>query len=350
MNRSSYYCNQTEMEQICLSAPDTDLAHSYFTANVWADENSVVLARMEDRKSSTASRLYLVDIHTGDEKFLTDRAFWGAYIVQDGFVYHLTEHDIYRTGISFDKTELIWSGGLRYRLDGPPSLTVDGRYLSVYWEMENKITSINRLDLQTGKMEEFCRIGFPYPFEKANHCMLNPHNPNQMFFSHEGTCQYITNRLWIADFESHTARNLFKQKLDAEGNNGEPCGHEMWTPDGKGIYFIKYISATVLPKGVWYYDMESGKGESVASGYEYWHVAASPCGDAAAADTQISGDTSEIAYIHPASKTEKIVALAKTDWLHPCHPHPQFSLDGKYLCYTFLGENQKTQVGIVKVK
>jgi hypothetical protein len=350
MNRNIFTCQKTGTNQIILSADCADLAHSYYTANSWADGEHLVLSRMENRKHSMACRLFLVDITTGEERFLTEKAFWSKSVVQDSFVYHLTEHEILRTGLADGKTELLWSGDFRYRLDGPPSLTADGHYLSLYWELADKSTSINRFDIQTGRMEEVYHTCFHYPFEIANHCMLNPQNPNLMFFSHEGNCNYITNRLWLADCEKHTAYNLFKQRLNQEGGNGEPSGHEMWAPDGKGVYFIKYITTTIPPKGVMYFDLAKNEAKSIASKYEYWHAAAAPDSVRVCADTQINGDTSEVVYIDPQNGVEKIVALAKTDWAHPCHPHPQFSPDGRYICYTALGENEKTVVGIVEAK
>ncbi|MGI5893888.1 MAG: hypothetical protein ACOX6P_04765 [Candidatus Merdivicinus sp.] len=347
MERIVLPCPQTGNEIIWLQDPKFDVAHCYFTANCWVDPDHILLSKMADRKKSMASELWLTDIRTGESRFITDRSFWSSYIVQNGYVYHMTEHGIWKTSLDTGKSELLWSGDLRYTLNGPPSMTDDGRYFSVYWQMEDGKTSINRLDLHTGKMEEFCRIKFDEPFPIANHCMLNPKNGDQMFFSHEGTCQYITNRLWLADYPSHTAHNLFRQRLDEEGNNGEPCGHEMWAADGNGIFFVKYISTTILPGGVWYYDMASQKAHCVGSKYRYWHTSSSPDGHCAAADTQIGGSFSEVVYLNPEKQIEAVAAIAPTDWTHPCHPHPQFSPDGMKLCFTALSQSGKTQVGIV---
>lgn len=53
--------------------------------------------------------------------------------------------------------------------------------------------------------------------------------------------------------------NILRQRLNEDGNNGECVGHEMWSPDGRGMYFIKYISTTILPRGVWYLDVYTRK-------------------------------------------------------------------------------------------
>ena len=349
MNRTVEHCSRTGSTIVWLGEEGFDVAHCYFTAESWADDAHIVLARMADRKHSTASELWLVDIRTGEAHFLTDRAFWSSYIVQDGSVYHTTEHDIWKTPLDTGKTELLWHGDTRYQLDGPPSMTADGRYFSAYWREADGRTSINRFDLKTGQMEEFLKIKFDEPFPVANHCMLNPQNGDQMFFSHEGICQYITNRLWLADYPSHTAHNLFRQRLDAEGNNGEPCGHEMWGADGKGIFFVKYISTTILPGGVWYFDLAENSAKLIGAGYKYWHVASAPDGRCAAADTQIGGSFSEVVYLDPDRKVEQVVAIAPTDWVHPTHPHPRFSPDGRKICFAALDENGRTRLGITDI-
>lgn len=70
--------------------------------------------------------------------------------------------------------------------------------------------------------------------------------------------------------------NILRQRLNEDGNNGECVGHEMWSPDGRGMYFIKYISTTILPRGVWYLDVYTKESRCIASGYDYWHVGVSP--------------------------------------------------------------------------
>lgn len=349
MRRETKLCDKTGIWQTYFSLPDADVVHGYFTANCWADADHLVLMKLEDRNFSPGGSLYLTDVQTGESRFLTNQAIWPRYLVQDGFLYQVLEHEVCRTEIRTGKMERVWQGEACFQLDGPPSLTADGRYLSLYWETKEGETSINRLDLQTGQIEEFCRISFPAPFHQANHCMLNPRNPSQMFFSHEGACDYITNRLWMAEYDTHSARNLFRQRLDACGANGEPCGHESWAPNGKGIYFVKYTRAAVLPKGVWYVDLDTGEGRSIASRFPYWHVACSPDGRFLAADTQQPGEYSQVILIDLSDGTERVVAQVKTDWSHPCHPHPQFSPDSRRICYTALGEDGRTCVGIAEV-
>ncbi len=101
-------------------------------------------------------------------------------------------------------------------------------------------------DTFVGVRSKHPEIGFFYernfkkPFNDVAHLMVCPENHELMFFCHEGETFYISNRLWLYDMGTGKEWNIAKQTLDRDGNLGDCFGHEMWTPDGKGLYFVKY--------------------------------------------------------------------------------------------------------------
>ena len=329
-----------------LNEAGKNVAHSYVTNECFDGADAIVTARLKSLDSQHCTYVR-TDLVTGEEEVIFEHGVWPEFTVKNGKLYH-TEGRILRvTDIRTKKSKDLWEAP--YPLAGPVFVTNDEKYGSACWKYEDRSFSLGRVNLETGIHEEFCRKSFPWPYTDASHCMINPVNPDQIFFCHEGDCNYITNRLWLIDRKAGTVNNIFRQKMDSEGGNGEACGHEHWSADGKGLYFIKYISATVLPKGVWYCDIESGEARSVASGGAYWHVGVSPDGNRLAADTQVPGEQSDVVLIDQKAGTEIPMVRGKTNWKHPCHPHPVFSPDGKKVCFTMLNEEGNTCVSIVSL-
>ena len=113
--------------------------------------------------------------------------------------------------------------------------------------------------------------------------------------------------------------------------------------------FVRTDLETGEPRGVWYLDVYTKECRCVASGYEYWHVGVSPRGNLLAADTQIDGSHSEVILIDQKRGEEIPLVFAKTNWTHPCHPHPVFNSDGTRVCFETLNEKGNLCVGIVNL-
>ncbi|MDO4292557.1 MAG: oligogalacturonate lyase family protein [Eubacteriales bacterium] len=323
------------------------VAHSYVTASCFDRSGGIVTARLKEQDAMEC--LYVrTDLKTGEERILYEDGKWPQFLVWNDKLFHYHGKELLETDIPSGITSCLWQG--EYELYGIPSITQDGRYLGVSWYYEDHSTSVSIFDKNTGECREIVRKKFPAPYEWISHVMVNPADESKCFFCHEGDCCYITNRLWIADTAQKTAKLLFRQQMDSEMGNGESCGHEMWSFDGKGMYFVKYISATILPRGVWYVDQASKKAKSIAESYPYWHVGVSPDGRYLAADTQEPTGKSDIVLIDLETGEEKVLARIPITGIHPCHPHPVFSQDGTKLCFTMLGENGRLAVGIISVK
>lgn len=323
-------------------------AHSYVTASCFDGNDAIITARMR-RQDDFLCSYVRTDLRTGEEKTIFEGGRWPGYLVWNHKLYQFLENRLLETDISTGKTAELFRG--EYKLDEIPSITKDGRFLSLSWRNEDRSTSACLLEKETGKCEEIIRKKFPAPYDWINHCMVNPTDPGTYFFCHEGDCCYVTNRMWIADTKEKKAEVFFRQKMDRDMGNGECCGHEMWSPDGKGMYFIKYISSTILPKGVWYIDLATREAKCIADGYPYWHVGVSPDGIHLAADTQEPGQNySDIILINRLQKTETRLLRVPITGVHPCHPHPVFSPDGSKICFTMLNEAGNLAVGILEWK
>lgn len=326
-----------------LELPGGHVAHSYVTNNCWDGKNAIVTARVKSL-TDFSCEFVRTDLETGEEETLT-RGRWPEFVVKNGNLYQFFGKEVLRTNMKTKKTEVLWSGG--YELSGPISVSEDEKRVSVSWFYGDGTTSVGFLDTEKGQHTEVYRGGFAPPFQDISHVMVSPRDHNKIFFCHEGITQYITNRLWMAEADTGHVENIFRQRLDENGNNGDCVGHEMWGSDGKGMYFIKYISTTLPPKGVWYLDVYTKESRPAASGYEYWHVGVSPAGNLLAADTQIGGSHSEVILIDQAKGEEIPLVFAKTNWTHPCHPHPVFNCDGTKVCFETLNEEGNLCVGIV---
>lgn len=338
-------CEESGNSILLLEEENGHAAHSYVTANCWIDPDTIVTARVNGHKDFHC-RYVKTCLSTGQETVLFENGQWPNFTVLGSTLYHFTDQQVLATQTDTGKTTVLWTGEPNHKLLGPPALTKDGAYISLSWQYADGSTSIGLLQTAAGTYKEICRPIFPRPFESVTHCMVNPTDADTVFFCHEGDCNYITNRLWLANTRTGEAHNFFHQRLDEEGRNGECCGHEIWSPDGKGMYFIKYISATILPRGVWYIDVKTQQARPIASKFAYWHVGVAPGGIRLAADTQVPGGYSDVIYIDPEHNIETLLARTKTSGMHPCHPHPVFSPDGKKVCFTQLNECGNLCVGI----
>ena len=322
------------------------VAHSYVTASCFDGNDAVVTARMKKTDDFTCSYVR-TDLKTGEERVIFDQGKWPQFLVWNHKLYHFLEAAVLETDMETMVTKQIFKG--EQELCGIPSITKDGRFLSLSFRNEDHTTSVCLLEKETGICKELIRKKFPHPYEWITHDMVNPMDEKTCFFCHEGDCCYVTNRMWLIDTIEKEAEVFFHQKMDQEMGNGEPCGHEMWSPDGEGMYFVKYISATILPRGVCYIDKNTKRAESIADSFPYWHVGVSPDGVHLAGDTQIEGQNySDIVLINREKKTERKLLRVPITGIHPCHPHPVFSPDGKKLCFTMKNEKGNLAVGILE--
>lgn len=324
----------------------------YFTANKWLDDDTITLVRF--RKDGTSNReLVKYSISRNEETVIheDESIDWVVYknkiYCNNGFSIieidadtnkkrHLYTNEYTSNCKKEDKVQ-----GENNRMNGI-HITGDGNFVSVYIIKDNLYSIFKRVNTQTGESEDFFEISFSKPFNIANHLMPCPADNNLYFFAHEGTTEYIPNRLWLYDIESKQAWNIAKQRMDKDGNVGDCFGHEMWAKNGKGMYFVHYGCSPLKPSGIEYVDVKTGKNELKYSKFNYWHVSTSADGGFLASDTQTGKDYSEVIAIDKSDNSETLIDSPLTTWVHPCHPHPQFSPMNKHLVYHALNKEANT--------
>ena len=319
----------------------------YYSANKWIDDHRVVLVRSTEPELKAFSRhaeLVLVDVEKQTETLLTDlppspdRAYGSGYI--EGYV--VNGWNLYYMQ-KYDSGDELWhmdmQTGEKHRMFAHPNdlyfphTTNDGRFLN--FEMNpaapREPFRCIRVNTQTDESDVVFEKRFQNPLPEVTHIMISPTDPDTVFFCHEGNTFYISNRLWLYTKEKGMFP-LAKQRLDEEGNLGDCFGHECWTPDGQGLWFVKYPCSPLPPRGLCYVSIHGEQTDVQYQAYPYWHVCCAPNNRFLAADTQSSG-YSGVCFIDTATGQETMVRKAGTTWQHPTHPHPSFNLDSSLLIF-----------------
>lgn len=332
-------------DQLCV-------AHNYFTANSFtSDGKCVVLSSFKDDGTVKPPCDYFVlDLESGEYEYLASAKCWetGAVSCEDK-LYYSEDNRLYSVDVKTKNKELLWEAPEGKAFHGPVSFTNDGRYAGVYWAGEEQNSTFGVFDTKERVMQVGAEVAFMPPFTFADHGMVCPVNPELMFFAHEGSCFYVTDRLWILNVKTGEKRNLFKQRLTASGANADCVGHEFWKPDGSGLFFVNYAVSPEGPRGIFFCDLE-GNATCINSDASHWHVAADKDGRYTVSDTGSAGVESDIMLtdVH-TGKTVKIEHVNR--WPnHPGHPHPCFSPDGGRVIYTFQKEDGNLAVAIMDVE
>jgi hypothetical protein len=352
----------TGLPILAIGCQGRDTAHHYMTAMTWLSDSRHLIVHTDIDQEEWTGSVVRFDMETGDAQVLEGGLTWGRGVVSCDDILYL-----------FDKNELYainaWSGERRTvcmlkeqcYFQGPLSITNDGRMLGVYWKEQHQgIQSTEAAPLETswvigtvntesGEVREVARPMFEEPYPVANHSMINPVDPELLFYCHEGTTEYIPDRLWIIDTRTGETRNIFPQKKDESGQHVEYVGHEIWAFDGSGLYFVKYPHSPDQPTGVFFVDKQGEWHEFVNGDYKYWHVGISPDGRYAIADTQEPG-ISKIVLIDTATKQSKLLCELPCRGIHPGHPHPSFSPDSSKITFTFSDEQDVLWVGIIDIR
>ena len=232
-------------------------------------------------------------------------------------------------------------------------VTNDGKYMTSYWKEQrseddfingyNRFRIIPRLDCETGEWDSetlthLFNDDLTYP--DTGHPIINPVYEDLLFFCHEGTTEYIPDRLWIGDFKTGETRNLFIQAEKPNGMTGENSGHEVWSVDGEDMFFVKYTRRdNVGPSGVVRISKDGKNREYINNDYTYWHCY--PSGDKkwVAADVQIGGQKAQVVYINTQTYESHMLAdFTMTNPNHPYQPHPIVTLDGRKVSWQMIDE------------
>jgi len=330
----------------------------YYVTNKWIDNDTFVAVRSENERMNypiDKNEYYdaeIVKISLKDNS-ITSIAKVNHIMtfveVRGNFVYYTTTDGVFSTDVVSGETTCIYENNIYITEDGYSfgdgerkavfdglHLTKSGEYASFFVAGNNRPTVFFRLNMQKGEVEKLYEVMFAKPLYEADHLMISPHDKDLFFFAHEGETFYIPNRLWIYNHRKKDAYNIAKQRLDEKGNVGDCFGHEMWSHDGKGIYFVKYPVSSLKPTGICYADVQTAEYELLYSEFKYWHVGVSQDGRYLLADTQYAPFQSEVVVIDRETGIESVIDMPHMTAIHPCHPHPQMSPDNKKVIYTAL--------------
>jgi Tol biopolymer transport system component len=306
----------------------------YFTANKWIGGSSVALARSRDKEIGKDSELLIFNYKSGDMKVVTDNLnSWLDYAVFESKVYCLCGTNICVYDNETGSIEIIYDFGALPL--GSPHLTADGKYMSLFSYAPEEGMQAYRFDIKARQLEHIFSHSFAEPRPIANHLMISPTDKNVFFFAHEGDTRFVSDRLWIYDAKSRKARNIAEQRTDKSGFLADCFGHEMWSHDGGGLYFVKYTLSRSEPKGICYVSLDSGIHSVLYSKFAYWHVSISNDGTFIAADTSDEPGICSVVLIDTDSKEETVIERISSRKTHPNHPHPSVSPDNCALMYNF---------------
>lgn len=349
---NKYKSAATGREYMEISDDKLCVAHNYFTVNSFtSDGKGVVLSSFEDDGTTKPPcKYFMIDLENGSYEYIAEAKKWETGGVScDNKLYFSEGNRLYRTDIGSKTTELLWEAPQTHEFHGPASITNDGRYVGVYWSEHEENSVFGVFDTKEGKMNVITQVSFKPPFTFADHGMICPTTPDLMFFAHEGSCFYITDRLWLMNTVTGETRNLYRQKLTSDGANADCVGHECWKHDGTGLFFVKYFVSPGGSTGIYFTDLK-GNARCINSDVSHWHVAPDRKGEFVVSDTGSAGVESDIMLTDVNTGTT--IKLDHVDrWPnHPGHPHPCFSPEGDRVIYTFKKPDGNLAVAIMDIE
>ncbi len=246
---------------------------------------------------------------------------------------------------------------------GPPSITNDGKFATVYWrDADGRAREAAVINTETGEFKKFLESDtikgmFAAPQDHFDHPIINPVDSNFIFFN-RGNDTYIPDRMYTIDLRTNEIKNAYKQKMLANGTVGEAIGHEAWSNDGEWLYFVKYpLGISKLgPTGIMRVSKDGSKYEYVNTDHTVLHQSPSPDGKWVVADyntiPQPDGKyKSKIVICNVETKESYILCDIYIGNGHPFHAHPAFSNDGTKILFTMLDPDDdfKGKVGVIDV-
>ncbi len=328
----------------------SNTVHSYFTVMSWRADSRFILIGADVDPATMAGKIMEIDSATGSARVIQEDmlCYNGLVSANDVFCYstgaELMALDL-RTGVR----QLIAKQPRGCPFLEPLSITNDGKRLGVYWEEAGRY-AIGTVDTATGEVQTVICPDFAKPYTIANHAMINPVYPEQLFYAHEGNTEHIVDRIWSVATETGEACNLYEQRRLPGGENGEYVGHEMWSYDGEWLYFVKYSHSPTAPVGICRVSRDGRSVEFINGEHRYWHACPSPDGRYVVADTLLDeGEGSEIVLVDLATRKSRLLCRVNRWNRHPGHPHPSFSPDSRKIVFTFADEHRDLRVGIMEL-
>lgn len=282
---------------------------------------------------------------------------------RQNIAYWTEEDSLYAYDIATGEKEKIFIEPDGKRLQDVPTITNDGKYITVFCgkKISYQPNVIYRIETETKNYQilideawtEEHFSGSKNPF--LGHVIINPENPEIVNFMHGGG-DNVTDRLWL--YEKGNIYQPYVQQMKSNGSFGEHITHAFWSLNGKRLYFLRPpASSETVENGIAYIDIaEKGKPVHVLNGdYSYIHTSVDATDKHFVSDTQIVFDRgryrNEIVLYSDVSKNTMLLAYVPVWKSHPCHSHTTFTADGKNVIFNMAAEgNNNCMVGIVNVE
>ena len=253
----------------------------------------------------------------------------------------------------------------------PPSISRDGKrivYYVLYPVIENRyftdvMSVIFALDVDPKTLKAIGkpRVVVAYPGRKgpdfennprdkvhADHCQINPVDNDHIVYAHDFSgCErdgsLLKSRVWQVRADGSGDKPVVIQ------HKGEGQTHEVFSPKGDKVYFVDrgYVYSA---------DFTSQEKKLVFDGRKYGgcHVAVSPDERYIALDMWLGGESehgnpmSGILLVDLKTGKERVLCKFPRLAVHPGHPHPNFSPDGKKIAFN-TAEGANTKVAYVVI-
>jgi len=165
-----------------------------------------------------------------------------------------------------------------------------------------------------------------------NHAQFSPTDPDLMLYAHDGWRDHLGNfhgyvkRMWLIR-KGQDPKPIFPEDTQKHG-------HEWWDPSGKFVWYVHYGEGT---KKV---DISNGKDEMIWPNRSASHSHSSKDGRYLAGDISAYTGSKALKVSFYDSRTGKETAIVSSmaglpeQVKYHVHPHPQFCVNDKYVCYT----------------
>lgn len=355
-----------------------DIFAAYHSENRWVGSDKTVLYALD--KKTQERHLMLVSLEDGTREILSEIKLpkipeLTYYTVWEEKVFYTDGEKLGILDLNTRKTEIIFSldftdeeraamfSGEKKNFDNllsMPHVTNDGKFVSIFriyinpasaepnGYIPDKYTEMMVFDVEKKELIYQFNKSFRGCFWFANHVAINPENPDLLAFSHEGDSNIMSNRVWFYDNKLKKAWNAIKQEMTEDMEVAENITHELWSYDGKKMYYVRPQDC-LAERGLAWFDIETKEKMVKYSKYRYNHVCPSRDERFLLADDVIpQGDrmVAEIVLVDRTDDSETLVDVVEETGFHPSHAHPQMAPDNSKFSYTYLNEKGNLAVKI----
>lgn len=333
--------------------------HTYPHCEGFADAGgSVVLGQIEESHVS----LWLLDLRDGkercvarfhrpaDARSLNETAVWFDVAAKDNLLVAVAEGAAWRIDLdSRAAPRLLWRPPAGTKIDPLPSVTSDG-HQALFHFAHGGVHSAVIIDLAANTERWLPNFAW-----HANHFHFSPCDPEWIVFCHEGDCRTISDRLW-AWHPRHApiGRCLFDQHAAGPGRFLQ-MGHERACWHAPSLLVPAFGHSPVSGAGLYEVFFDQRPPRFVGPSDRDWHCNVSRDGQWAVVDTtgphdvpgkgwEQAADISDIMLVHVESGRRDFLARSHQR-MHPWHPHPSFSPDGRHILYGETGPDPEPSTG-----